>query len=120
VQIAVETLAHRAPSFAGPRVADSQVNAAIERVLLNPDSFQEWLGGECAYTGPVTCDYDLRRPERLVLAKTPTLVAAALLSTERGDAETLLQVMQLIKARYLKAMDSHVGHLAGEIANEGL
>ena len=111
---------HQAPSFAAPRVRGADVDAAADRVLSNIDEFTGWLANECGFKDRVSSDYETRVPGRLTNAPLETLVHAALVATDRGDAETLLEAMKLVVSRYLVEHDVAIGRIAGDLAAEAL
>lgn len=100
-------------------VSDIHTEYAEQRQLDDVDSFQNWLAGECAFTEFVSSEWESRKPERLAAAITPVALHAALAATKRGDAETLLQAMQVIVGRYLAASADSIARRAGELAADG-
>lgn len=108
-------------STAAPVIAsvrDIHTEYAEQRLIDSIDTFQDWLGGECAFVERVTSEWESRRPERLAEALTPVVQHAALVATRRGDAQALLQAMQVILKRYIAAHADSIARHAGELAAE--
>jgi hypothetical protein len=100
-------------------ISDTCHDAARDQLLASIDLFQDWIGGECGFCESVTSEYEARRPERLQAALTPVVLHAALVATQRGDAQGVLEAMKVIVARYLKEHDGALLRIAGELATEG-
>lgn len=91
------------------------VEMAVERLLADIETFSEELSVAGHRRCSVNSDYYLRQPHRMTLADDATLLHAALVAADRGEAETCFSAMKLLTSRYLERNEAQVQRIAEEI-----
>ena len=93
----------------------TSVEMAVQQILADVDTFMDDLSAACFNRTKVSSDFYLRQPGRLVQADDATLMHAALVAADAGDAETCCNAMRLLTARHIERKDEAVQRLAAEI-----
>jgi hypothetical protein len=94
------------------RLPDWALQRATADVLADVDSIANWLACECAFTGRVSSDWESRVAGRMEEAATSTLLHAAMVAADRGDAATCCEAMGLL----VKTGHRDARHAAAELA----
>lgn len=98
-----------------PAPSDAAVEIAEERVICDIDTLANCIGLPTARSGDLrdSADRMLRMTHRADEADLDLLLAGAMLSARRGDAEGAFATLQKFAARYLESQRDYVLRVAG-------